>query len=263
MAENTNNTKKSVQTTAVTITNGKALVPSALKMTYWDDRVKFEFAPELPEGQQTEQRRYDYEHQVTTTLSRAKCNEIANLYEDIILPALKSNEQKAISVPIAGVNQLGISTNIVNGEAHPILFFAKDISPDTLIASDNNIISYEFNRGEYITDYDAKTGHFSDRVITHNELDLFIKDLKATVNAMSNAYVHTDRVVNKFWKDTIDSKLNRIGEKNGLDLAYKPRYGVGGNGGQGSIFDKPSSDVPTSNQSTINNINDLESAMGL
>ena len=257
-----NNDKKSINTSGMTTRNPNAEVPSALSVVYWDDMVKVSFAPELPHSQQTENRRYDYENSVFTTLSRNKCNELYNQYKEIIIPAIKSGENKAISVPIAGVHQFMIGTGVgEDGVPHPFVALIKNIDASTLQAETKNIIKYEFNRGEYILNYDPKTGKYDDRVFTYNELDLFMQDLNSFREGSSNAYVHTDRVVNKYYKDTVNSKLDRIGEKMGLDLAYKPRYGNGGNGGQGSIFDKPKNTTPEGGSTTVNSMEELDKYM--
>lgn len=257
------NTNRAVNTSGLTAKNGKSSDhPSALTVSYWDDRVRLAFSPELPLDQQTEMRRYDYDHSVLTTLGREKCNEMFNAYKEVIRPAIMEGKQAAISLPIAGVNQLQINTGVEgseDGAPRPFIALIKGIDPNSLTASEDKIVRYEFCQGEYILDYNPATGKFSDRVITYNELDLFMNDLNAFREAGSNAYIHTDRVINKYWKDTLDSKLNRIGEKNGLDLTYKPRFGTGGNGGQGVIFEKPSGKTtPPEGQETVGSIDDID-----
>ena len=258
-----NDTKKqnNVNTKGASFKNVSADKPCALIITYWNDMVKLEFAPELPENEQTENRKYDYEHTVSTCVTRAKCNELVNGYKNVIVPAIKACEDKAISVPIAQVNQLQISTNIKNGEPFPVIKLIQDINPDNLQASENNIIYYEFNRGEYILNYDPEKGTFTERVVTNNELELFMSDLENVTDAGSNAYIHTDRCVNKYWKDNIDTKLNRIGEANGLNLSFKPQYGNTGRGGNGSIFDNKTGNADADTQ-TINSMEELDKALG-
>lgn len=259
------NNKRTVSTTNTNLRNGKADIPSALNVVYWDDGIKLEFCPELPKDQQTESRRYDYEHTVMTTLSRPKCNELYNLYEEKLKPAIVEGKNIAVSVPIANVHQLQIGTGVgADGVPAPFIRFIKNISPETLTAEEHEIVKYVFNRGEYVLDYDPTTGKYTDRVFTYNEFDLFMKDMKSFITAGSNAYVHTHRVVERYSKETTDNKLNKIGEKLGLDLAYRPRYGANGGGGQGSIFDnRPSNATPPQGQTTINDMNALDAALGI
>lgn len=249
--------QKHVSTRADHWTNATAETPSALDVVYYDDRIKLVFSPELPIAQQTESRKFDYEHQVVTYVTRVKAQELCDAFDKQIVKAIAEGRKEEISVPIAGVHQLMITTDPdVEGVPHPKLKFIKNIDPNTLTASDDNIIFYEFNSSEYILGYNNVTGEFKERVITFSELKLFINDLENFVDASSNSYVHADRVVNRYWKDTIDDKLNKIGGANGLSLAYKPR-----NATQGSIFSaKPSPDSATQT-TTISSIDDLENEL--
>ena len=255
------NEKTNVNTRGASFKNSTSEKPCALLVTYWNDMVRLEFAPELPENEQTENRKYDYKHTVSTCLTRAKCNELVNGYKNIIVPAIKVCEDKKISVPIAQVNQLQLDINIKDGEPHPVIKLIQNINADNLHAAQDNIIYYEFNRGEFILNYDPEKGTFSERVVTYNELDLFMSDLENAKNAGSNAYIHTDRCVNKYWKDNIDTKLNRIGEANGLSLSFKPQYGNNGKGGNGSIFDNKTGNADASTQS-IESMEELDKALG-
>lgn len=265
MAENNNNNKRLTSTTNTTLRNGKADVPCALNVVYWDDGIKLEFCPELPKAQQTETRRYDYEHSIMTVLTRSKCNELYDRYVEVLIPAIKEGRDAAISVPIANVHQLQIGTGVgTDGVPNPFVRLIKNIDDNTLTAKHEDIIKYTFNRGEYILNYDPVTGTFSERVLTYNEFALFMKDMKSFIAAGSNAYVHTHRVVERYHKDTMDNKLNKIGEKLGIDLSYKHKYGSNGHGGQGSIFDnKPANIAPPQGQTTISDMGALDAALGI
>ena len=72
------NEKTNVNTRGASFKNSTSEKPCALLVTYWNDMVRLEFAPELPENEQTENRKYDYKHTVSTCLTRAKCNELVN-----------------------------------------------------------------------------------------------------------------------------------------------------------------------------------------
>lgn len=257
---NASDAQKHVTTRNTNYYNGKAQMPSALTITYYDDAVRIMFAPELPENEKTERRRYDYEHQVITSLSRAKCQELYNAYKKVIVPAIVNGEDAQVSVPLAGINQLMISTNVgSDGVPHPVLKYIKGIDEHTRIADPHNVITYEFNTGEYILGYDETTGNFKDRVVTYNELELFMRDLDSHVMASSNAFVHTDRVVNRYWKDTLDNKIVKVGEKLGVDLAYHSNTSNRYTGG--SIFDtnrNTSTVESVATQSTVTSLDALE-----
>lgn len=257
-------TRKHVNTSCAHKVNGTAsannIKQCALDIDYYDDRIKITFSPQLPLEEQTEKRKYDYnyQNQIVTLLTREKANELATAFENVMKPKLLKGEPETISVPIAGVNQLAITTEQGdNGILRAKLKLIKNIEPNSLIADGGNVYEYEFNTGEYILGYDETNGSFKDRVITYNELNLFIKDLESVVSAFSNAYVHTDRCVNRYWKDTIDDKLNKIGGAQGLDLAYKPRN----NGTTGSIFSGHTAQQTSTPTATITNLDELESEL--
>lgn len=249
----------------MTVTNGFAKIPSAMKITYWDDMVKLEFFPELPESKRTETRRYDYDNPWTTCISRSKCNELSELYYDEekgIKKAIKDREQKRRSIPIAGVNLLSIDTGVDlygDGEAHPFIELTKNIDPETL-KSDTSIM-YEFSHGEYISDHNPASGEFKERVITNNEVDLFMNDLTSFRDASSKSYVHAARCVDRAYKDNISNSLKKIGEKVGADLSFMNTYSRDG-AGYGSIFDKSNggngSAAPRQQYTTLDELSELD-----
>lgn len=249
---NSEQQKRSVTTKAFHGTSGGSATPCALDVSYYDDMVRLAFSPELPKSAQTESRRYDYDNNIMTALTRAKCNELCNLYQTIIRPAIQNCEDVAVGVSLANVNLLQIGTGVVDGIPHPYIAFYKGLDPQTLIPPKETSLKYEFNTGEYILGYNPETGEFKDRVVTCNEIDLFFNDMMNIRDASSNAYVHTDRVVNKYWRDTLDTKLNRIGEQAGLDLSTKPRFGNNGGGGKGSLFDNQTGYGGYNNSNTQN-----------
>ena len=238
MDNNNSNNKTNVNTRNMAMTNGFAKIPSALQVTYWNDMVKLEFAPELPESKRTETRRYDYDNVWITCISRTKCNELYRQYEERIIPAINTKEQKRISIPIAGVNLLSIDTGVDlygDGGVHPFIELTKNVDPETL--KSNTSIMYEFANGEYIVDHNSGTGSFAERVVTTNELDTFMRDMNSFRSASSKAYVHAARCVDKTFKDNLNSGLRKIGEKVGADLSFTSAYNRDGMG-HGSIFDK-------------------------
>lgn len=230
-----------VNTRSNNIANGSAKVPSALKVTFWNDMLKLEFAPELPEMKRTETRRYDWDNTWITCISRAKCNELFEQYETIIKPAIKSKTAESVSIPIASVNLLTISTGVgedgfyEDNDVHPYIELVKNVDPATL-KSDTSI-RYEFVHGEVIHGYNRATGDFKERELTCNELDTFMKDLNGFREASSKTYVHAARCVDKAYKDSITNGLHKIGEKVGADLSFTSSYNRDGMG-YGSIFDK-------------------------
>ena len=256
---NANQNEKHTYTNAFRSTNGKCEVPSALTVTYYDDRIKLEFAPELPDDKKTETRRYDYDNVVFTYLTRTKANELYDAYQEVIIPAIKNGLSAQVSVPIAQINQLQIDTDPdASGTPRPKIKLIKNIDVNTLTVADENVVSYEFNTGEYILGYNPKTGEFKERIVTYNEFKLFMHDLHEFVDATSNAYVHVDRNVNRYWKDSVTDKLIKIGSANGLDLSYRSRNTSSAT--TGSIFSSKPSEINT-NGVTLNSLDQIDSEL--
>ena len=259
---NGQNNRKSVNTRGNAYYNSTQAVPCCLSVTYWDNMVKLGFAPMLPESQQTVSRKYDHENEVFSTMTRIKAQTLYTKYKEVIIPALQEAKEESISVTVGGVNQIQIAVKVdAEGAPHPCVRLIKAIG-ENLKAADENIFEYEFNTTEIVYGYDPKNGTFTKREFIFTELELFMRDLNSAVEASSNAYVHTDRVVQKYMTDRTDNKLNQIGAKLGIDLETSPRFSAGGRGGQGSIFDGPSNtqsvsgyEVPTNSVGSIEELN--------
>lgn len=256
--------KKSVNTRGTSYYNSNQATPCCLTVAYWDNMVKLSFARMLPQDQQTSSRRYDHENEVSSSMTRIKAETLYREYNNVIIPALEKAEDAAVSVTVAGVNQIQIATNVdTEGVPHPCIRLIKDIGED-LKAIPSNILQYDFNTTEVVYGYNPENGTFTKREFIFSELELFMRDLNSAVEASSNAYVHTDRVVTKFMTDRTDSKLNQIGAKLGLELDSNPRYSTG-RGGQGSIFDGVSNntqsaggyEVPTNSVGSIEELNSV------
>lgn len=239
-----NGERKSTNTRSATLVNTKTIMtPVLLETSFWDDMMKLVFYPEFPESQRTENRRYDRDHGTITCISRDKCNELANIYEEELKPKLKNKteakEDVFYSVTVADVNQIGIGLKVgEDGEYHGYISLIKGINPETLIC--NNITEFEFPRGEYIVNYNPKDGSFGARVITNNGLDVFCHDLEDFRKASGKAYIHAARCVDRKYKDMIAEGLAALEEKIlGKALSSSgtgnSRYGKPS---QGSLFDR-------------------------
>lgn len=258
--------KRSVNTRGNSYYNSNQVTPCCLTVSYWDNMVKLNFAKMLPPEQQTVSRKYDHDNEVISAMTRIKAETLYEKYKEVIVPALEKAEDEAISVTVGGVNQIQIATNVdTEGVPHPCIRLIKDIGED-LKAASANILEYDFNTTEVVYGYNPEKGTFTKREFIFSELELFMRDLNSAVEASSNAYVHTDRVVTKYMTDRTDSKLNQIGAKLGLQLDSNPRY-TSGRGGQGSIFDGPQNntqsaggyEVPTD---SVGSIEELNAAIG-
>lgn len=266
-----NDNKKHVNTYGPTYRQPQEGKACAMTIVYWNDMIRLQFAPELPKNLQTQSRRYDYDSGITTTITRTKAKMFYKAYQETFLHCLQNNEPKKIGITIANVNQLQLDTNIVDGEACPVLRFIPNISESDRTAKEEGIMCYEFNRGEIIEDYNWTDGNFKDILTPHFELELFMEDFNNFSQAFSMAYVHADRTVNNGATEAIMNKLNRIGEANGLDMTSRPQWSAG-NGGKGSIFTKnddtlPFGDGPSTQQNSsvqmqgVGSLDELDKAL--
>lgn len=261
-----NGERKSINTRSTTIANSKTIyTPILMETAFWDDMLKLIFYPELPESQQTENKRFDREHGTLTCISRDKCNELANIYTDELLPKIKDTdmpkENAFYSVTVGGVNQIGIGLEVgEDGEYHGYISLIKGIDPDTLVC--NNVIKFEFPKGEYIVNYDPANGSFGERRITLNGIDVFCKDLVDFRRASGKAYVHASRCVDKTYKDMVFDAIVSIGEKVGATIQTggtgNSRYGRPGS--QGSLFDRDGGSSAPMNPPTMT-LDELEQSL--
>jgi hypothetical protein len=257
MATNQNNQEqvREVQTRGYRTFNSNAIKATAFEWSYQGDMLKLIITPELPENEQTEKRRYDYQHSWITCISRPKCIDLWNQIEEKILPALANKTEKFISVPVAEVNQFGIGLRADDKQG--VVAYAKlirNIDAQTLKSSDE--IVYEFRKGEVIEDYDNSTGKFGGRTITENELYLFLEDTKSFIHGSSKAFNHANRTVDKSYKDMLIGDIRSIGNKVGAEMStpYSAQR-AGARFGQTSLFDSSSMNAPTDQITSLDDLN--------
>lgn len=263
---NSNNDRNDITTRNNRYRNATAKIPCALEVTYYGEMVRLGFVPPLPEANRGERRMFDYDNTILTSLSRKKCNELYLKYEEVILPAIKAKEQKFVSVEIGDAkNHIGISTGMNlsdDGEPHPCIILIRNIDPDTHKSTD--VILYEFTKSSVFTDYNPVTGTYIEEKV-NDELDLFMKDLNTFSGAMSKAYVHSSRVVDRAYKDLISDAIKSIQDKMGIQRAGGVRNGNSNYNtsglGYSNIFgeDNGAMNAPAT---SIENADDLADALG-
>jgi len=253
--ENNGNEQRDVQTRCFRTTNGMQRHPAAFEWSFQGDMLKIIISPELPEAEQTEKRRYDYQHSWITCISRVKCVDLWNGFKEIVFPAMKEGQEKFISVPVADVNQFGIGVR--KNDKDEMCGYAeliKNIDASSLTSKE--AIEYEFRKGELIVDYNHESGKFGGRNITDNEFLLFIEDLKNFIAGSSKAWNHANRVVDKTYKDMVVSDIRSIGNKVGAEMStgYASQRG-GARYGQQSLFDSNSMNAPVEQISSLDDLN--------
>lgn len=246
------NQKPQVQTRCYQGYNTAVTKNTTAEWSFQGDMLKLAFSEELPESEQTERRRYDYEHSWITCIARAKCNDLIRACNS----RLKADEPVWFeSVPVANVNQFGIGrdTNDAGGHRYYIRLI-RNIDPETL--KSDLVVEYTFGTGEIISGYDHTTGQFKERRTPEDsEFSLFMSDMNCFIQALSKAYNHADRVVDKAYKDMIAGDIRAIGKKVGAELVSKDaaeRNGV--RYGQPSLFDGAAKPAETE---TIQSLDDI------
>lgn len=267
-ANQTKEERKSVSTRGAVYKNTELTIPCALDVSYQDEMVRLAFTPPLPEGERGEKRLFDYNHQILTALSRQKCTELYNKYKEYIVPAIKNKEQKFISVEVGegGANQIGISTGVnmgKDGECHPCLILIRGIDPTT--KQSDNIILYEFVKGAVNVDYNPVTGEVRERITTDMELESFMEDLKSIRDAFTKAQTHSNRLVDKSYKDQVMDGIRAIMTKLGIEVNYgsginnrNAGYSAAGLG-YGNIFNSGNSNQQAK---TVSSTDELSAALG-
>lgn len=253
---NNNNTQApQVSTRGYHTSNSGAVKATAFEWSFQGEMLRLVTSEELPENEQTEKRRYDYDHSWITCLTRIKCLDLADQIKKVIFPAITEKKNKFVSVTVGTVNQFGVGVKFDdNGKITCYTKLIRNIDPENLTSSEE--ISYEFRKGEVIIDYDNGTGKFGDRIQNETEMYLFLRDLESFVNAGSKAYIHANRVVDKTYKDMISCDLRAIGSKVGAEVStpYSAQR-AGARTGQQSLFDNNAMTAPSE---TIKTLSDLE-----
>lgn len=243
MAYQQNNSKEreSVNTRGVVFKNKDGYDPSALTIAYWDGLMSLKFNPALEPSKQTETAVYDYEKTISTAFNVEKIAFLLKRIKTVIIPAIEANEDKSIGMNVGGNSLISIGTGkSLTGEIRPFIALHKSLDPTTKKAEMG--ILYEFRRNQSIDDYNPKTGEYSLVEGVHSELDAFITILQASIFALTNAFSHADRFVNKYFNDKQWNLLNDMAEKIGC-----PSQRNTGNKGYNS---KPSIDFGASSNNT-------------
>lgn len=255
--QNNNNSSQApqVSTRGYHTSNADAIKATAFEWSFQGEMLKLITSEELPENEQTEKRRYDYDHSWITCLSRIKCLDLAEQIKNIIIPAITEKKDKFVSVTVGTVNQFGVGVRFdENGKVTCYTKLIRNINPEDLTSSDE--IMYEFRKGEVIVNYNNETGKFDDRLQNETEMYLFLRDLDSFVDAGSKAYIHASRVVDKTYKDMITSDIRAIGSKVGAEVSAPfSAQRAGARYGQQSLFDNNAVSAPSE---TISSLADLD-----
>lgn len=233
---NNNSQKNDVNTRGPQFSNVESEFPSALVIGFWNGLVSLKFHPPLDPAKRTENNFFDYDKNIQTALTLDKVAVLAEDIENVIIPALENKETKSVGFLIGIDSLISLGTKETDKGMIAYLGLFKGINPET--RKPDTFMMYEFRRTGQVNNYDPLTGDFEREQGPIGELLLFKEILKAARGALSNVYTHANRVVDRFYRDTIKSQLDAVAEKMGLPTQGN-RSGGGGynrNRSQGDVF---------------------------
>ena len=239
---NQTNDRQSVTTRGASYKNGMCQYPMALEVGYSDDLFTLTFTPPLPDQERVQgQRLFDYKNQIRTGMMRDKAHLLYRAYEKFIVPAMETVQPKFVGVKIAsGKHVIGLDTGVglfKDGTCHPCVILIRNVNPEGL---SDDVLMYEFKKGDVIIDYNPATGKTSETVSLDGEFEEFVEDLKAFQYGSSKAFVHANRQVENRYKTIVTDHLKAIAQKAGVVVtgSYTNNNNSGTNPYKGqSIFD--------------------------
>lgn len=262
---NRNDNTISMNTRGYQFMNRDGFDPSTLSFGYWNEMISIRLNPALEPSKQTENRLFDYEKTVSTSLNLEKAMALFSKVTSDVLPAIKNDENKSVAVQVAGDTLIVIGTSNTMREDKArtqFLGIHKSINPDTKIPEIS--IFYEFKNIPIIEDYDEKTGKYktSEKQYQPSEFELFMILMKSAIMALGNATVHADRNVNKYSTAKTNNIINGIAEKTGVETGGFYSNGNGYSRKQSVSFSSSNAEShteTTQNVTDIDNIEDINS----
>lgn len=204
-----------VNTKGISFKNKNGIDPSTMIVDFWKDSLTIKIHPALPPERQTSESVYDYEHFLNTVIVIPK---IQTLVDSIpkFLEAIEQARPYATGVRIGANSAFILSTGVKEtGEVRPFAAIYKDIDADTLQAGQG--IRYEFVQYMSLENYDPD-GCQEVGTMYHAELEVFLQILKHSVPALTNAYTHSMRNVENFFKTRQTEMLTNIANKVGAEV---------------------------------------------
>jgi hypothetical protein len=233
MFGNQSNNKKetNVNTRSLSLMNSSAsaLQPSVLVLGFWNEMVSLKLHPELPKDKQGEGRKFDYDQQIFTSLTLEKAMVLSKAIQELIVPAVKENKEVFRGVPVGGNSLVGVGVVAKESEDGvvytPFLGIYKDLDEEKKIPK--SYLTYTFKTTLIVENFNHTTGSF-DVTEDLTELYLFEGILLSSIEHLSHASTHSMRVVDRFYRDQLNNRIDEIGSK----LGIAPRSNSYGGGQQ-------------------------------
>lgn len=257
--QNNSKDKPSVNTRGYTFANRDGFEPSVMSIGFWDDKMTITLNPALEPAKQTQDRFYDYEKSVKTSLTLEKVMALLYKITKEIMPAIEVGEDKSIGITVGNDGMVAIGTGKkITGSIKPFIALYKGIDATSKKAELS--IFYEFKTIDCVDGYDPNTGGFSMGTKINSELLLFVELLKSTIIGMSNAGTHADRYVKKFVNDRLYDAVVSIGTKVGADVAPRGGGFKGGFTSRQNPFATTSidNDIPSADVAQLSNFDQID-----
>lgn len=247
----------SMNTRGYQFMNSKGFEPSTLSFGYWNEMISLRINPALPPEKQTDNKFFDYDQTIATSITLEKACALFKQITDDVLPAIANGEDKNVGIQVAGDTLIVVGTGKKYTE-NPVQYFAihKSINPETKIPEMS--VFYEFRTLEVIKDYDEKTGNYNVINGISSEFQLFVLLLKAAIEALGNANAHADRNVNKWANQKNANNISAIADKVGAQTRFDSSYRQRNNVSWGSNNSDSSSSTSITEDAAINELSNIE-----
>lgn len=222
--------------------------------------MNLSIAPALPNAKKTDQKQYDYDHNVFTGLTHNLT--APALYKAIttrLLPAMDANPNVVKEVGVETAKYyIGVGNGIEYTQAiRPYLVVREYDEQKKLIGE----ICYEFKKSVMIENRGSKT---SAETLTEvcSELELFVKTLGNFIENIGGASYHADRHTGYYSEKKAKEEISAIANALGIQAESGSSKSKSGNGlaGRGSYFDRQNQNAQTFNAETssVENMDQLE-----
>ena len=211
--------RMNINTRSYQFMNKDGFDPSALSVGAWNEMLSLRINPALEPSKQTDNRVFDYDKSVSTSLTLEKVGVLLSEIRKVIIPAIEAGEDKTIGITLNGGESMVVvgTGKRLTGSIKPFLGIYKGINPNT--RKPEMAIFYEFKTTQVVEDYDETTGNYSISEVSV-ELDTFSDILRAFIMNCSNFGTHSYRVVRRFE----DEKINAIAAKLGVAGSNNRQY---------------------------------------
>ena len=226
---------------------------STLQISGWDEMFALRIYPLLPYDKRTNEQIFDYEKQVSTSLTLEKATMLLYKISKDIIPAFKNNEEKNVGVDVAGTNLVVVGTKNIGGTIRPYVAIHKNCDESHKPGVSGY---YEFKKCTALDDYDPKTGSVKGQCEYDAEFKLFCELLESFIK-LSNFIHHVQKYNGRFTNEKIFSLLNSIADKVGV--GHELKYNSYGR--KTSVFDDIGQKTDISNNMPMEEIGDLNDLM--